>query len=140
MQVSRQPSENNREVPAPEPLVEVTRGGVTESRHRGHVVAVDPDGNIVAHLGAPETVTYLRSSAKPHQAIPLIASGAADRFGFTEREVALACASHSGESIHTEVAASMLEKIGLTAAALKCGIHEPFSPEVARRFREKGEE
>jgi L-asparaginase II len=140
MQVSRQPSENNKDVPAPEPLVEVTRGGITESRHRGHVVAVDPDGTIAAYLGAPETVTYLRSSAKPHQAIPLVASGAADRFGFTEKEIALACASHSGEPIHTEVAASMLKKIGLGPEALKCGIHEPFSQEVARRLREKGEE
>ena len=70
MQVSRQPSANNLEVPAAEPLVEVTRGAITESRHRGHVVAVEPDGNIVADLGAPETVTFLRSSAKPHQAIP----------------------------------------------------------------------
>jgi L-asparaginase II len=140
MQVSRQPSENNEEVPAPEPLVEVTRGGITESRHRGHVVAVEPDGSIAAHLGAPETVTYLRSSAKPHQALPLVASGAADRFGFTEKEIALACASHSGEPIHTEVAASMLKKIGLGPEALKCGLHEPFSQEVARRLREKGEE
>lgn len=138
MQVSRQPSENNQEVPAPEPLVEVTRGGITESRHRGHIVAVEPDGTLVAHLGAPDTVTYLRSSAKPHQAIPLLASGAADRFGFTEKEVALACASHSGEPIHTEVAASMLRKIGLGPEALKCGIHEPFSPEASRRLRETG--
>ncbi len=140
MQVSRQPSENNKEVPAAEPLVEVTRGGITESRHRGHIVAVEPDGKIAAYLGAPETVSYLRSSAKPHQAIPLVASGAADRFGFTEKEIALACASHSGESIHTEVAASMLKKIGLGPEALKCGIHEPFSPEASRQLREKGEE
>ena len=140
MQVSRQPSANNLEVPAAEPLVEVKRGGITESRHRGHIVAVDPDGQIVAYIGAKETVTYLRSSAKPHQAIPLIVSGAADRFGFDEKEIALACASHSGESIHTAVAASMLKKIGLKPDALKCGVHEPFSPEVARLLREKGEQ
>jgi L-asparaginase II len=140
MQASRQPSENNLEVPAAEPLVKVTRGGITESRHRGHVVAVEPDGTIAAYLGAAETVTYLRSSAKPHQAIPLVASGAADRFGFTDREIALACASHSGEPIHTEVAASMLRKIGLEPKALKCGLHEPFSLEATRRLREKGEQ
>jgi len=139
MQVSGQPSANNLEVPAAEPLVEVKRGGITESRHRGHIVAVDPEGEIVAHLGARETVTYLRSSAKPHQAIPLIVSGAADRFGFDEREIALACASHSGEPVHTEVAASMLKKIGLPPDALKCGVHDPFSPEVTRQLREKGE-
>lgn len=139
MQVSRQPSANNLEVPAAEPLVEVKRGAITESRHRGHVVAVEPDGRIVAHLGAPETVTFLRSSAKPHQAIPLITSGAADRFGFTEQEIALACASHSGEPMHTEVAASMLKKIGLRPEALKCGTHEPFSPEETKKLRQRGE-
>jgi len=140
MQVSRQPSENNLEIPAPEPLVEVRRGGITESRHRGHIVAVVPDGKIVALLGAPETVTYLRSSAKPHQAIPLIASGAADRFGFDEKEIALACASHSGEPIHVAVARSMLNKIGLEPEALKCGVHEPFSVEAARDLKRKGQE
>src|SRR6266511_4405805 len=127
-------------VPIAETLVEVTRGRITESRHRGHVVAVEPEGNIVASLGSPGTVTYLRSSAKPHQAIPLVASGAADHFGFTEQEIALACASHSGEPIHTEVVAAMLQKVGLEPSALKCGIHEPFSPTVCRRLREKGEE
>ena len=76
MQVSQLPASANsssRQIPVPEPLVQVTRGAITESRHRGHVVAVEPDGKIVAVLGAPETVTFLRSSAKPHQAIPLIA-------------------------------------------------------------------
>ncbi len=141
MQVSQVPAsaDNPQQIPVPEPLVQVTRGAITESRHRGHVVAVEPDGKIVALLGAPETVTFLRSSAKPHQAIPLIASGAADRFGFSQQEIALACGSHSGEPIHTEAAASMLRKIGLGPENLKCGTHEPFSPEVARGLREKGE-
>ena len=142
MQVSRQASAESKsnEIPLAEPLVQVTRGAIVESRHRGHVVAVEPNGRVVAHLGVPETLTFLRSSAKPHQAIPLIASGAADRFGFNEKEIALACASHSGEPIHTETAASMLKKIGLEPSALKCGTHEPFSPEVSRRLREKGEQ
>jgi len=140
MQVSRQPSENNLEIPAPEPLVEVRRGGITESRHRGHIVGVTPDGEIVALAGSPETVTYLRSSAKPHQAIPLIASGAADRYVFNEREIALACASHSGEKIHVDVARSMLSKIGLAPDALKCGVHEPFSIEATAELKANGEE
>ena len=140
MQVSRQPSHNNQEVPAAEPLVEVTRGGITESRHRGHIVAVTADGVVAGYLGAPETVTYLRSSAKPHQAIPLVASGAADRFSFTEQEIALACASHSGEPIHTQIAASMLKKIGLGPEALKCGVHEPFSAEASSTLRRLGEQ
>jgi L-asparaginase II len=132
-------STRNNDIPEPEPLVEVRRGSITESRHRGHIAAVDADGQVAAHLGALETVTYLRSSAKPHQAIPLIASGAAARFGFTDREIAVACASHSGEPIHTETVAAMLRKIGLEASALKCGTHEPFSREATRQMRARGE-
>ena len=131
---------SNRDIPLAEPLVEVRRGSITESRHRGHVVAVDGDGHIVAQLGAPHTVTYLRSSSKPHQAIPLLAMGAADRFGFTEKEVAISCASHNGEQIHTETVARMLKKIGLDESALKCGAHEPYSAEAARHLRERGDE
>lgn len=129
----------SKQIPVAEPLVEVRRGAITESRHRGHVVVVEPDGNLVASLGAPETVTFLRSSAKPLQALPLLVSGAAEKFGFTDKEIALACASHNGESIHTEVAASMLEKIGLDPDALRCGVHEPYSLEVAAKLRQLGQ-
>ena len=122
-----------------EPLVEVRRGGITESRHRGHVAAVEPDGNVVASLGALHNVTFLRSSAKPLQALPLLVTGAAERFGFTDEEVALACASHNGEPIHTQIVASMLEKIGLGPEALKCGVHEPYSPEAAGVLRARNE-
>lgn len=120
------------------PLIEVRRGAIVESRHRGHIVAVTSDDRLIAHLGAPETVTYLRSSAKPHQAIPLLASGAADRFGFTPAEIAVACGSHSGETLHVTTVGRMLEKIGLTADKLKCGVHEPFSREVTLELRREG--
>src|SRR4029453_12220425 len=123
-----------------EPLVEVRRGAITESRHRGHVAVVTPGGSIVSYAGDPANVTFLRSSAKPLQAIPLLLSGAADRFGFTDREVALACGSHNGEPIHTELAASMLRKIGLGPEALKCGAHEPYGTEAALELRSRGEQ
>lgn len=130
----------NQIIPVPEPLVEIRRGSITESRHRGHIIAVDGDGHVIAQLGEPEKLlTYLRSSAKPHQAIPLVASGAADHFGFTEQEIAIACGSHNGEPVQTKTVAAMLRKIGLDASALKCGTHEPFSAEVARGLRERGE-
>lgn len=128
------------QIPIAEPVVEVSRGSITESRHRGHIVAVEPDGNIVASLGFPALVTFPRSSAKPFQAMPLLVSGAADRFGFTDREVALACGSHNGEPIHTELAASMLHKIGLGPEALRCGVHEPYGAEAALELRSRGEE
>ncbi len=119
---------------APVPLVEVWRGPIVESVHRGHVAAVNGLGETIAELGSPDTVTYFRSSSKAFQAIPVVASGAADRFGFTEKEIALACGSHSGEPIHVETAKSMLAKIGLDESALKCGVHEPFSTEATREL------
>lgn len=120
------------------PLVEVWRGPLVESRHRGHVVAVEPDGRVVAGLGAPrEVTTYLRSSAKPHQAIPLVTSGAADQYQFTDAELAVACGSHSGEAIHVATVAAMLGKIGLDESSLACGTHEPFGREAARDLKER---
>jgi L-asparaginase II len=130
---------SQQQIPIAEPLVEVRRGGITESRHRGHVAAVEPDGNVVASLGAPHTVTFLRSSAKPLQALPLLITGAAERFGFTDEEVALACASHNGEPIHTRIVASMLQKIGLGVDALRCGVHEPYGAEAAAVLRARNE-
>jgi L-asparaginase II len=120
-------------------LVEVRRGPIVESRHRGHVAAVDGEGRLVASLGEPETITYLRSSAKPFQAVPLITSGAADRFQLTESELSIACGSHSGEDIHAQTVAGMLEKIGLDESYLKCGVHEPYDRATAARLRERGE-
>src|SRR5258706_9009443 len=84
----------------PASLVEVWRGPIVESRHRGHLTAVDGEGEIIAELGVPASVTYIRSSGKAFQAIPVITSGAADRFGFTEQEIAIACGSPSGQGNH----------------------------------------
>ncbi len=119
--------------------MEVWRGHVVESRHRGHVAAVDGEGRIVASLGEPDTVTYLRSSAKPFQAVPLVTSGAADRFRLTEAELAAACGSHSGEDLHAETVARMLEKVGVGEGLLKCGVHEPYDRATAERLRARGE-
>ena len=131
----------NGETRAPRaaPLVEVWRGPLVESRHRGHAAAVDGEGRLVASLGEPETVTFMRSSAKMHQAIPLVASGAAERFQFTDREVAVVCGSHSGQDIHAETVAGMLRKTGLDESALHCGTHEPFDQQTARELRERRE-
>ena len=133
------PENQSQPAPKPAPLVEVWRGPIVESRHRGHIAAVDGDGHLVASLGEPETVTYLRSSGKPFQAIPLLTSGAAERFRLSEAELAIACGSHSGEDLHVETVARLLEKIGLDAGFLKCGIHEPFDRATAERLRARGE-
>ena len=130
---------SSQQIPLAEPLVIVKRGAITESRHRGHIAIVEPDGTIIAAAGAPENVTFLRSSAKPFQALPMLVSGAADRFGFTDREVAIACGSHNGEPIHTELVLSMLGKLGLGPEALQCGAQEPYGAEAAEALRARGE-
>lgn len=120
-------------------LAKVIRGETIESLHRGHLCIVDGDGNAIAKLGDPGTVTFFRSAAKPFQAIPFLKSGAAERFGFLESEVALACASHSGEPMHTDIAAKMLDKIGLAESDLKCGAHDPFHDATSREMIARGE-
>lgn len=120
-------------------LAHVIRGETVESIHRGHILAVDGEGSTVISVGEPQIVTYFRSAAKPFQAIPLITSGAADAFGFTDDEIAMAIASHSGELMHVERAARMLAKIGLTEADLHCGTHLPFSSKETERMLRAGE-
>lgn len=106
-------------------LVEVIRGALVESRHRGAVVVLDADGATVLALGDTGQPVYPRSAVKPLQALPLVESGAADRFGFGDAELALACASHGGEPAHVEVASRMLARAGLDGTALECGAHWP---------------
>lgn len=112
-------------------LAEVTRGGAVESAHLGTVVVADVSGTPIAWAGDPQQFAYFRSSAKPFQAVPLIESGAADRFGFTPAELALCCASHSGEAAHQEQVLAMLGKLGLGADALQCGASTPIDPREA---------
>ncbi len=122
-----------------ETLAKVIRGETLESIHRGHLLIVDGSGKEIAKIGNPETLAFIRSSAKPFQAIPFITSGAADAFGFLEDEIALACASHSGERIHTELVSKMLAKIGLSEPDLKCGAHLPFAEKRATEMVRTGE-
>ena len=120
-------------------LAKVIRGETVESIYRGHIVVADGEGNTIASVGDPSTVTYFRSASKPFQAMPLITSGAADAFGFTEDEIAMAGASHSGEKMHVERVAKMLEKIGLAESDLRCGVHAPFYTKEAERMIRAGE-
>jgi L-asparaginase II len=120
-------------------LAQVVRGDTVESVHRGHLVVMDGTKNVISSLGDPGTVTFFRSACKALQAMPFIASGGAERFGFGEDEIALACASHSGEPMHVKVAASMLEKAGFSETDLRCGTHLPFNENEAERMLRIGE-
>ncbi|MBS7702481.1 asparaginase [Chelatococcus asaccharovorans] len=113
-------------------LVDVLRGAVVESRHRGAVVVADAGAALVFALGDVERPVFPRSAVKALQALPLLESGAADRFGLSEAELALACSSHSGEDLHAATAAAMLAKAGREPVCLECGIQHPMGAAAAR--------
>jgi L-asparaginase II len=118
-------------------LVEITRGPLVESIHRGSIAIADADGAIRFALGDIEIPVFPRSSLKPIQALALVESGAAEAFGLSDEEVALACASHSGEPMHTERVAAWLARIGCGESDLACGPqpprYEPASEDMIRR-------
>ncbi|MCZ8520220.1 MULTISPECIES: asparaginase [Paenibacillus] len=122
-----------------ERLIEVTRGELTESVHRGHIAVVDTAGTLIASAGDPAYYTYARSAAKLLQAIPLVESGGAGQLGLTESETALCCASHGGEPGHTEAAKSMLAKAGCDESALRCGTQEPMFAPAADMLKAGGQ-
>ena len=107
-------------------VVEVTRGGMVESRHRAAVAVVDADGKVVRAWGDVERPVYGRSAIKPLQALPLIESGAADKYNVSVSEIALACASHNGEPRHVELVQAWLSRIGCGVGDLECGGHMPY--------------
>ncbi|WP_227286436.1 asparaginase [Boseongicola sp. H5] len=126
-----------------EPLVEVWRGPFRESLHRGHAVIWDAGGDIVAAWGDPDAVILPRSSCKMVQALPLVESGAAEAYGLTDAQLALACASHQGAHVHTDMVAAWLADLGLSEEALRCGPQMPNDRdarnELIRGYREPGQ-
>jgi L-asparaginase II len=119
-------------------LVEAWRGPLVESRHRGAVAVADADGKLVLSIGDVATPVFPRSAVKALQALALVESGAADRFGLSDEELALTCASHSGEPAHVEGVTHMLAKAGLDASALACGAHWPISHAAAFALAKTG--
>ena len=122
-----------------QPMIEVTRGPIVESVHFGAAAVVDATGRLFAYYGDPYTITYLRSSAKPFQALPLIELGGAAAFHLTEEEIAITCASHSGTDRHVEVINAIQAKVGLVESNLACGTHDPIDEETTRRLIRTGE-
>ncbi len=120
-------------------LVEVTRGRLVESWHRGAVAVADADGTMVLAIGDVTTPVFPRSAIKALQALALVEDGAADRYGFGDEELALACASHSGEPEHVAGVERMLARAGLDSSALRCGAHYPISQAAAAALARTGE-
>jgi L-asparaginase II len=107
-------------------LLESWRGGICESRHYGSIAVMKPTGQVYATVGDASSVTFMRSTAKPLQALPLILEGADREFQFTDPEIAIITASHNGEGLHARCVAAILKKIGLNKAHLHCGLHAPM--------------
>lgn len=108
------------------PFAEVTRGNRVECVHYGSVAVVNTRGELLFQAGDPHFLTFTRSTLKPFQAVPFLQSGGPEKFGFSSREIALMCASHSGEPMHIDVVQSMLSKIGCDEHHLRCGCHVPL--------------
>jgi L-asparaginase II len=113
-------------------LAEALRGGTVESFHRGAYAVVDTHGRVHSAQGDTTRPIFPRSAVKVLQALPLVESGAADRFGLTDEQLALACASHGGEPAHAATAAAVLAQCGVDVQALECGAHWPYR-DVAQR-------
>jgi len=118
----------------------VRRGGVVESSHLVHAAVVGPDGELMGWVGNPGRVTYLRSAAKPFQALPLVEDGVVASLGLTGAELAVVCASHNGAAEHLREVEHILQRIGVGAGSLACGPHTPMGVEAARGLRARGEE
>lgn len=108
-----------------EPLFVVTRGDLVESVHYGCIAVVDSNGKLITSYGDPQTVAFLRSSAKPFQALPFVERGGVEHFSFTPRELSISCASHEGSDLHVETVQAMQKKIGIEEHHLQCGAHMP---------------
>jgi L-asparaginase II len=113
-------------------IAEILRGSLVESHHRGAFAVCDASGKPIQSMGNIATAVYPRSAIKAFQALPMLQSGAADRFGLTPEEIALCCSSHDGEPEHVRVARSILSKAGNTEHDLECGSHWPSSSEAMR--------
>ncbi|HJV81575.1 asparaginase [Noviherbaspirillum sp.] len=115
------------------PLAEVTRGAQPESIHTGAVAVVDLSGTLLYYAGDPHFPTFTRSTLKPFQALPFLRAGGPARFGFGSREIALMCASHSGEPMHIDTVSTMLARAGCDEHHLRCGCHVPIHYGIENR-------
>ena len=111
---------------APTPLIELTRGQTLENQHLGVIAVVNAQGRLLASAGDAQRMVFTRSTIKPLQALPFMQAGGAKHFGFGSEQVAMLCASHSGENMHMKQVQSMLDKAGLDYKALRCGCHVPY--------------
>jgi len=131
-----------------QPIYELTRGDtfqelrnqIVESIHYGAIAIVDAKGNLLASAGDPYTVTYLRSTAKPFQALPFLEDGGKEFYHLEDKDIALICSSHSGTDEHYQAAIQLQTKTGVLESDLLCGVHPPLHEPTAQALRQRGEQ
>ncbi len=115
-----------------QPILELNRGSVVEATHFGSIAVVDSTGKLLHSYGDPDTVAFLRSSAKPFQALPFVEQGGVEYYNYTQAELALSCASHETAQMHLDTVLGMQKKIGIEESNLQCGPHLPADPAKLR--------
>ena len=121
------------------PVFELTRGKTIESVHHGCVAVVDVSGKLLAWYGDADTITFLRSTAKPFQALPFVEHGGVEAFHLSQKELAILCASHSGTDEHVATVRGIQAKVGISEAELLCGVHDPGDQPTLEAMRERKE-
>lgn len=119
-------------------VAKVYRGPIVDLTHIGHIAVVNHEGELLHYYGDAKRVSYIRSCAKPIQALVALESGAVDAYSITEEELALFCASHNGEMVHSDTVKSILAKAGLGVELLQCGTHASLNGVVAQMLEKQG--
>jgi L-asparaginase II len=126
------------EIPAYVPVYALSRGEKTESIHHGAAAVVSAAGNLIGAIGDPYLTTYLRSTAKPFQALPFVMAGGITHYGIAQQELALICSSHSGTEQQVEAIIELQIKVGVREAELLCGVHPPIHESTAKELEQRG--
>ncbi|NPA06471.1 MAG: asparaginase [Chloroflexi bacterium] len=122
------------------PAVVLTRGDLLENVHMAAVAVVDATGRLLASWGDPMMPVFMRSSAKPFQALPFVVEGGPDVLGWTDEHLAVMVSSHDGSPKHTQLVREMLASVGLDVSALQCGVHPPLDPKTAQALACQGQD
>jgi L-asparaginase II len=114
------------------------RGTAVDSFHIGYATVVDEKGGRLFAAGDPDYPIFIGAAALPFQAVALLESGALEKFGFSDEELAIICATHNGEHYHVDLVNSILKKLDLNMDNLLCGIHPPLDRQTYEQLAIQG--
>ena len=125
--------------PGYQPVYALKRGGHRESLHFGAIAVVSASGELLSAHGDAQLSTFLRSAAKPFQALPFVLAGGVEHYGLSTQELALICSSHSGTDEHAAALAELQQRTGISESQLQCGVHPPYHAATAERMKKAGQ-